>query len=106
MYFWRYTFRLKQIEDQSRQVEEALHEADKPLARYKDDDDLDQMLREQDRAEDPMLAFIKKKKVKGGGPAVKGLCQVTINVLQTNVTDVCYGLHKKAQVYIHVDLPL
>ena len=50
------------MEDKSKMVEEALHEVNKPLARYKDDDDLDQMLREQDRAEDPMLAFIKKKK--------------------------------------------
>ncbi|KAJ8305176.1 hypothetical protein KUTeg_017271 [Tegillarca granosa] len=39
----------------------------KPLARYKDDEDLDKMLKDQDRPEDPMLAFIKKKsKVKNG----------------------------------------
>lgn len=36
----------------------------KPLARYKDDTDLDQMLRDRDRAGDPMLAFVQKKKVK------------------------------------------
>ena len=38
-----------------------VHEANKPLARYKDDADLDQRLREQEREDDPMLAFIKKK---------------------------------------------
>ena len=35
----------------------------KPLARYKDDKDLDEMLKGQDRAGDPMLAFIQKKQV-------------------------------------------
>ena len=59
------------MEEKSKLLEDALHEVNKPLARYKDDEDLDQMLREMDRAEDPMLAFIKKKKknaapVKGG----------------------------------------
>lgn len=38
-----------------------MREMAKPLARYKDDQDLDQMLKEQDRAGDPMLAFLKKK---------------------------------------------
>ncbi|XP_052259313.1 BUD13 homolog isoform X8 [Dreissena polymorpha] len=59
---------LKQIEKQSEKLNEALHEADKPLARYRDDEDLDQMLKDMDRAEDPMLAFIKKKKSKSTGP--------------------------------------
>ena len=36
----------------------------KPLARYKDDQDLDRMLRDRERAEDPMLAFMQKKKSK------------------------------------------
>ena len=36
----------------------------KPLARYKDDKDLDEMLKQQEREEDPMLAFIKKSKEK------------------------------------------
>ncbi|XP_053409155.1 BUD13 homolog [Mercenaria mercenaria] len=62
---------LKQIEEQTKQVEDALHEANKPLARYKDDNDLDEMLRNMDRAEDPMLAFITKKKSKNAGPAKK-----------------------------------
>ena len=65
-------YRLKQLEQQKQVLTEALHEAEKPLARYKDDEDLDQILREMDRAEDPMLAFIKKKK-KNTGPPVKGM---------------------------------
>lgn len=47
---------------------DALHEADKPMARYRDDADLDARLREQERAEDPMLAYIKKKKATNAGP--------------------------------------
>ena len=34
----------------------------KPLARYRDDKDLDEMLREQERDDDPMLRFLMKKK--------------------------------------------
>ena len=41
----------------------------KPLARYKDDQDLDQMLKEQDREGDPMLAFLKKKESKSKAKA-------------------------------------
>jgi len=55
----------------SSKAADALHEADKPMARYRDDEDLDQMLREMDRAEDPMLAYVKKKKTKNA-PPVKG----------------------------------
>ena len=36
----------------------------KPLARYKDDKDLEQMLKDRERAEDPMLAFLQKKRAK------------------------------------------
>ena len=34
----------------------------KPLARYKDDEDLDEMMKQQERAEDPMLTFMRKNK--------------------------------------------
>ena len=37
---------------------------DKPLARDKDDQDLDAHLKAIERVEDPMLAFIKKKQKK------------------------------------------
>lgn len=43
-------------------VHDVVHEMSKPLARYKDDNDLDRMMRDMDRDGDPMLAFIKKKK--------------------------------------------
>ncbi|XP_071175282.1 BUD13 homolog [Mytilus edulis] len=55
---------MKQQEQQQRNVEEHLHEASKPMARFKDDDDLDKHLKEITRADDPMLKFLKKKKPK------------------------------------------
>ena len=42
-----------------------LYEMSKPLARYADDEDLEQMLKEREREGDPMLAFMKKKKLSG-----------------------------------------
>ncbi|CAI9737258.1 Hypothetical predicted protein [Octopus vulgaris] len=53
---------LKQKAQQQQAVQDSVYEMSKPLARYKDDKDLDQMLREKIRPDDPMLAFIKKKK--------------------------------------------
>ena len=47
----------------------------KPLARYQDDKDLDSMLRDRDRAGDPMLAFMQKKRVKQDATSgKKGKC--------------------------------
>lgn len=56
--------RLKQQEQQQKNVEDHLYEMSKPLARSKDDEDLDKQLKEMERADDPMLKFIKKKKPK------------------------------------------
>ncbi|KAK6172268.1 hypothetical protein SNE40_015966 [Patella caerulea] len=55
---------LKQRQEQEKSLTEAVHEASKPMARYKNDHDLDDHLRNMERADDPMLAFIKKKKAK------------------------------------------
>jgi len=57
--------RLRQKELQDERISDALHEAEKPLARYSDDADLDARLREQEREGDTMLAYIRKKKEKG-----------------------------------------
>lgn len=48
-----------------------MKEMQKPLARYIDDEDLDQMLREQEREGDPMADFMRKKKAKER-PGTKG----------------------------------
>ncbi|KAJ7997504.1 hypothetical protein DPEC_G00229710 [Dallia pectoralis] len=47
---------------QQQNVEDALKESQKPLARSRDDQDLDKMLREQEREGDPMLAMMRRKK--------------------------------------------
>ncbi|XP_056398948.1 BUD13 homolog [Hyla sarda] len=52
---------LVQQEQQRQNVEDAAREMAKPLARYIDDEDLDRMLREQEREGDPMAKFLKKK---------------------------------------------
>ena len=68
---------------QEKLVDEA-YEMTKPLARYRDDEDLERMLKERERAGDPMLAFLKKKNVpktatgkpKKERPSYKGPCPV------------------------------
>ncbi|KAK2827286.1 hypothetical protein Q7C36_018212 [Tachysurus vachellii] len=52
----------RQLQEQN--VADALREAQKPLARHIDDEDLDKMLREQERDGDPMAALLRKKKEK------------------------------------------
>lgn len=53
---------LKQVEEQMENLQQALHVVSKPLARYADDKDLDQHLRNQEREGDPMLEYIRSKK--------------------------------------------
>ncbi|XP_055595363.1 BUD13 homolog [Uranotaenia lowii] len=53
---------VKQVEDYKAQLEEAAHEMNKPLARYADDTDLDDYLKNQERIGDPMLDYIRSKK--------------------------------------------
>ncbi|XP_026536754.1 BUD13 homolog [Notechis scutatus] len=53
---------LAQSRQQQQNVDDAVKEMQKPLARYIDDQDLDQMLREQEREGDPMADFMRKKK--------------------------------------------
>ncbi|POI18865.1 hypothetical protein CIB84_017390, partial [Bambusicola thoracicus] len=56
---------LAQGRQQQQNVEDAMKEMQKPLARYIDDEDVDRMLREQEREGDPMAEYIKKRKAKG-----------------------------------------
>ncbi|XP_029956725.1 BUD13 homolog [Salarias fasciatus] len=56
---------LAQSQMQQQKLEDALHEAQKPLARHHGDEDLDRMLREQEREGDPMAALLKRKKDRG-----------------------------------------
>ena len=49
---------------QNQNIEDAVLEAQKPFARHRDDEDLDRMLREQERDGDPMAAMLRRKKEK------------------------------------------
>lgn len=53
---------LKQIEDLEKRFEEHMHEASKPFARSADDEELRDHLRNQERLDDPMLEYMRKKK--------------------------------------------
>ncbi|XP_030010808.1 BUD13 homolog [Sphaeramia orbicularis] len=53
---------LAQSQMHQQKLEDAVHEAQKPLARHCDDEDLDRMLREQEREGDPMAAMLRRKK--------------------------------------------
>ncbi|KAL5273114.1 BUD13 family protein [Megaselia abdita] len=55
---------LKQIEAIEQRVQEINHEAAKPLARYSNDEDLEEMLKQQERAGDPMLQYMRQQKDK------------------------------------------
>uniref|UniRef100_A0A1B0GK13 BUD13 homolog n=1 Tax=Lutzomyia longipalpis TaxID=7200 RepID=A0A1B0GK13_LUTLO len=52
---------LKQVEDFQQKMDEEIHEMSKPVARYSDDKDLDNYLKQQEREGDPMLEYIRQK---------------------------------------------
>lgn len=58
----RWSKGIVQREDQIEKIESDLHEMSKPLARYEDDADLEKLLREREREDDPMLKEIRKKR--------------------------------------------
>lgn len=57
-----HVYRLAQSQMHQQKLEDAMHEAQKPLARHLGDEDLDRMLREQEREGDPMAAMLRRKK--------------------------------------------
>ncbi|XP_053668839.1 BUD13 homolog [Anopheles marshallii] len=52
---------VKQEEDYNAKLQEAAREMEKPLARYADDKDLDEYLKQQERDGDPMLEYLRNK---------------------------------------------
>lgn len=56
-----------QVQAASARLEDNLYEMSKPLARGVDDDDRDALLKERDRDDDPMAAYMRKKKAKMAG---------------------------------------
>jgi len=57
---------LAQVKEQENAVKDYLDQAEKPLARYRDDKDLESMLKQREREDDPMLKFLSKKPETGG----------------------------------------
>ncbi|VVC96769.1 unnamed protein product [Leptidea sinapis] len=57
---------LKQIEAHEERIQDFKHEAAKPLARYKDDRDLEDKLKDVERDGDPMLKYIRERKIERG----------------------------------------
>lgn len=53
---------LKQIEDLEKRYQEHMHEASKPFSRSAEDHDLQDHLRNQERLDDPMLEYMRRKK--------------------------------------------
>ena len=67
-----FSFSIKQAEQLQSRMHSDIHEMNKPLARYEDDEDRDSLLKAHEREGDPMLAFLKKKKSKA--TVKKGMC--------------------------------
>lgn len=59
----RWSKGLKQQEDIDKRREEFVHEANKPLARFEDDDDLQNHLKDRELLDDPMLMYMRKKRM-------------------------------------------
>ena len=55
---------VKQQEAQSNRLAEDMHEMSKPLARFAGDEDLERMLKQQDREGDPMAMYMASKRAK------------------------------------------
>lgn len=53
---------VKQVEQIHAKISDDQYEGSKPLARYSNDADLDEMLRQKEREDDPMLEYIRSKK--------------------------------------------
>ena len=78
--------RVTQTKQNEEKVADYLHEVDKPLARYRDDVDLDTMLKDQERDDDPMLAYMKQKKSKQNiREGKKGVC--CLHVVLAKITN-------------------
>ena len=52
---------MAQVKSAQEKLEDELYEMTKPLARSREDEDLERLLKGREREGDPMLAFIKKK---------------------------------------------
>lgn len=61
-----------QNKEKKERLDEAVREMEKPLARSKDDADLDEHLKSRELEDDPMIAYVRKKKSKKGSKTASG----------------------------------
>ena len=55
---------LKQREERQERLHQDLKEMEKPLARYEDDEDREKLLKAKELQEDPMLQFLRRKRLR------------------------------------------
>ena len=91
--FFYFSPRVQQTKSAIEKVEDDVYEMSKPLARYKNDEDLDRMLRDRERSEDPMLAFLQKKKTKQDVIAGKKGTIKIILISSVLLSIYCINLH-------------
>lgn len=83
-------FSVKQVEDYQTRLQDAAHEINKPLARYSDDQDLDNLLKQQARDGDPMLEYLRnKEQTKDAGKPCNKLANI---LLICELIDLCIFL--------------
>lgn len=78
---------LKQIEEYKERVVTESHEMSKPIARYENDEDLENYQRQQYRDGDPMAAYFRKKESESKSNPCKYLCIF-------NLTEPTFHLYK------------
>jgi hypothetical protein len=53
---------LVQVKEKAAKIQDMVYESSKPMARYADDFDLENMLKAQEREGDPMLEYLREKR--------------------------------------------
>ncbi len=70
---------MKQLKEREDRLEEMSKVVSAPLARYAGDKDLEEHLKDQELKEDPMLEYVRKKKLKKH--VKQGRCELTVCLL-------------------------
>lgn len=88
-----FVFSVQQTKQAKNKVEDDFYEMSKPLARYRNDEDLDRMLKDRERAEDPMLAFVTKKRARQDILAGKKCKNMAVNLIVFPITNVYRNIY-------------
>lgn len=89
MVYDRWGAGLKQIEDFEQRIAVETHEMSKPIARYADDNDLEDYLRNQCRDGDPMAKYMQKKTTeKQSGPRKSILLLLLLSIVKLQLIEI------------------